>query len=71
MQKILITGVAGFIGSTLADRLLADGKTVIGWDNFSTGQRKFLEGAQPVGERAADESSGTSDKNLLHDRREI
>ena len=45
MQKIFITGVAGFIGSTLADRLLADGKSVVGWDNFSTGQRKFLDGA--------------------------
>ncbi len=45
MNKIFITGVAGFIGSTLADRLLAAGKTVVGWDNFSTGQRKFLEGA--------------------------
>ncbi len=45
MQKIFITGVAGFIGSTLADRLLGDGKTVVGWDNFSTGQRKFLDGA--------------------------
>ena len=45
MQKIFITGAAGFIGSNLVDRLLADGKTVVGWDNFSTGQRKFLEGA--------------------------
>ncbi|MEI8288562.1 MAG: NAD-dependent epimerase/dehydratase family protein [Verrucomicrobiota bacterium] len=45
MNKVFITGVAGFIGSTLADRLLADGKTVVGWDNFSTGQRKFLGGA--------------------------
>ena len=45
MNKVFITGVAGFIGSTLADRLLADGKTVVGWDNFSTGQRKFLDGA--------------------------
>ena len=45
MQKIFITGAAGFIGSTLADRLLADGKSVVGWDNFSTGQRRFLEGA--------------------------
>jgi len=45
MQKVFITGAAGFIGSTLVDRLLADGKTVIGWDNFSTGQRRFLEGA--------------------------
>jgi UDP-glucose 4-epimerase len=45
MEKIFITGAAGFIGSTLADRLLAGGKTVVGWDNFSTGQRRFLEGA--------------------------
>jgi len=45
MNTIFITGVAGFIGSTLADRLLAAGKTVVGWDNFSTGQRRFLDGA--------------------------
>lgn len=40
-----ITGVAGFIGSNLADRLLADGHEVVGWDNFSTGQARFLEAA--------------------------
>ncbi|MDR3458575.1 MAG: NAD-dependent epimerase/dehydratase family protein [Verrucomicrobiae bacterium] len=45
MQKVFITGAAGFIGSTLVDRLLAGGKTVVGWDNFSAGQWKFLEGA--------------------------
>jgi len=46
MNKIFITGAAGFIGSTLADRLLAAGKTVVGWDNFSTGQEKFIASAQ-------------------------
>ncbi len=46
MEKVFITGAAGFIGSTLVDRLLADGKTVVGWDNFSTGQREFLKSAQ-------------------------
>src|SRR6202161_4053172 len=46
MNKFFITGAAGFIGSTLVDRLLADGKTVVGWDNFSTGQRKFLDAAR-------------------------
>jgi UDP-glucose 4-epimerase len=46
MQKIFITGAAGFIGSSLTDRLLADGKTLVGWDNFSTGQEKFLEDAR-------------------------
>ncbi len=45
MNSVFITGAAGFIGSTLADRLLADGKRVVGWDNFSTGQKKFLGGA--------------------------
>ena len=45
MEKIFITGAAGFIGSNLIDRLLADGKTVVGWDNFSTGQRKFIQPA--------------------------
>ncbi|MEO6003614.1 MAG: NAD-dependent epimerase/dehydratase family protein [Opitutus sp.] len=45
MQRIFVTGAAGFIGSNFVDRLLADGKSVVGWDNFSTGQRKFVEGA--------------------------
>ena len=42
MQKIFVTGAAGFIGSSLADRLLAEGRTVVGWDNFSTGLRSFV-----------------------------
>ncbi|MSU22436.1 MAG: NAD-dependent epimerase/dehydratase family protein [Opitutus sp.] len=45
MQKIFVTGAAGFIGSSLVDRLLADGVAVTGWDNFSTGQERFLAGA--------------------------
>ncbi len=44
-MKAFVTGVAGFIGSNLADRLLADGHEVLGWDNLSTGQLRFLEGA--------------------------
>ena len=46
MQHVFVTGAAGFIGSNLVDRLLADGKTVTGWDNLSTGKTRFLEGAQ-------------------------
>lgn len=46
MHNVFITGAAGFIGSNLVDRLLADGKQVVGWDNFSTGQARFLEAAQ-------------------------
>ena len=35
MKRILITGGAGFIGSTLADRLLERGDEVVCLDNFS------------------------------------
>ena len=44
-MRLFITGAAGFIGSTLVDRLLKSGHHVTGYDNFSTGQRRFLEGA--------------------------
>jgi dTDP-glucose 4,6-dehydratase len=36
-MRILITGAAGFLGSHLCDRLLEDGHSVIGMDNFITG----------------------------------
>jgi UDP-glucose 4-epimerase len=45
MEKIFVTDAAGLIGSSLVDRLLADGKSVVGWDNFSTGQRPFVADA--------------------------
>jgi len=48
MKKIIITGCAGFIGSTMTDRLLSLGLEVIGIDNFSTGQIKFIEGALKI-----------------------
>lgn len=46
MEKVFVTGAAGFIGSSLADRLLAEGKSVVGWDNFSTGQLEFVTSAE-------------------------
>ncbi len=46
LEKVLVTGAAGFIGSNLTDRLLRQGCKVIGFDNFSTGRREFLENAR-------------------------
>src|SRR5215210_3855553 len=43
MTKVLITGGAGFIGSHLTERLLADGDEVVVVDNFSTARRDSLE----------------------------
>ena len=42
MALYLITGIAGFIGSSLARALLARGEQVRGVDNFSTGRRENL-----------------------------
>jgi dTDP-glucose 4,6-dehydratase len=36
-MRVLITGAAGFLGSHLCDRFLADGHSVVGLDNFLTG----------------------------------
>jgi UDP-glucose 4-epimerase len=41
-MNILVTGAAGFIGSTLVDQLLAAGHNVLGFDNLSTGHSQFL-----------------------------
>jgi UDP-glucose 4-epimerase len=43
--RVLVTGAAGFIGSNLVDHLLMQDHEVVGFDNFSTGQRRFLENA--------------------------
>ncbi len=43
MRRACITGGAGFIGSTLADRLRADGVEVVIVDDFRTGRREFVK----------------------------
>jgi UDP-glucose 4-epimerase len=45
MESVFVTGAAGFIGSNLADALLASGKRVVAWDNFSTGRYEFISQA--------------------------
>ena len=50
-MHVLVTGGAGFIGSTLLDRLLADGHTVVSVDDLSTGHLRnvaHLEGRDDV-----------------------
>ncbi len=42
-KKVLLTGAAGFVGSHLAERLLAEGFAVTGVDNLCTGRKKNLE----------------------------
>ena len=43
-MKILVTGVAGFIGSNLAARLLQEGDKVTGIDNLSYGLKENIPG---------------------------
>ncbi|MBT8210057.1 MAG: SDR family oxidoreductase [Eudoraea sp.] len=43
MKKVLITGAAGFLGSHLCDRFIAEGFHVIGMDNLITGDLKNIE----------------------------
>jgi UDP-N-acetylglucosamine 4-epimerase len=52
-RRFLVTGVAGFIGSHLLEKLLALGQDVAGLDNFSTGRRQNLADVRrSVGEQA-------------------
>ncbi len=44
-MRVLVTGAAGFIGSQLVDRLLADGYEVVAVDDLSSGRRDNLAGA--------------------------
>jgi UDP-glucose 4-epimerase len=57
--RVLITGGAGFIGSNVADALVARGDEVVIYDNFSTGQRRFVAAA------ATSSSTTVIDGNIL------
>lgn len=49
-MRAIVTGAAGFIGSSLVDRLLRDGHSVVGLDNFATGRAENLEHLSEVPE---------------------
>ncbi|NDV42151.1 UDP-glucuronic acid decarboxylase family protein [Flagellimonas sediminis] len=48
MKRVLITGAAGFLGSHLCDRFIAEGFNVIGMDNLITGDLKNIEHLFPL-----------------------
>jgi len=48
MDKVLITGAAGFLGSHLCDRFIKEGYSVIGMDNLITGNLKNIEHLFPL-----------------------
>ena len=50
-KKWLITGVAGFIGSNILERLLSMNQVVVGLDNFSTGYKSNLNEVQSITSR--------------------
>jgi dTDP-glucose 4,6-dehydratase len=46
VPRALVTGGAGFLGSHLCDRLLADGWSVVAFDSLLTGRRENIQGAE-------------------------
>jgi UDP-glucuronate decarboxylase len=42
-KRVLVTGAAGFLGSHLCERLIDDGASVVGLDNFFTGTRENID----------------------------
>jgi len=59
-RRVLVTGGAGFVGSHVADRLLAEGAEVTILDDFSTGWRQFVPaGARLVEADLLDPASAT------------
>src|SRR5580700_8795154 len=62
-MKILVTGAAGYIGSVLVPRLLAEGHEVIALDNFMYNQSSLLDVCYH--DKLAIVRGDTRDKNLM------
>ncbi|MHB8342193.1 MAG: GDP-mannose 4,6-dehydratase [Mycobacteriales bacterium] len=65
-MRVLVTGAAGFIASTLVDRLLAEGHQVTGVDNLSTGRLDNLAEA-----RAGNQASGEGERRFTFVRTDV
>ena len=48
-MNVFVTGAAGFIGSNMVDRLVADGHVVTGYDNLTSGFSKYFDGPAKSG----------------------
>ena len=57
MARYLVTGCAGFIGSSIAEALLREGESVRGLDNFETGRRENMEAVRQAASASGAEFS--------------